>query len=202
MNEFVLEEELDRIATLELQQRELSSTLAQLESHLQQTKDKLQALREAQAFVQSLCEQIQRSVHAKLAGLVTTCLSDVFDRPYTFRLDFSIKRGRTAIKLCLERDGVVVTPMEAAGGGVVDVASFALRIACLLMSKPRVRNLLFLDEPFKFVSESYRPAVVSLLEQLAENLGLQIILVTHIPELRTGQVIMVERNGVKICQDN
>ena len=82
-----------------------------------------------------------------------------------------------------------VDPMTASGGGVVDVASFALRLSCLVLSKPPINRILILDEPFKFLSEDYRERVRILLETLSKEMKTQIILVTHIEELKTGRMI-------------
>lgn len=90
------------------------------------------------------------------------------------------------------RDGQEIDPMSASGGGVIDVAAFALRLACLLLATPRPRRLLVLDEPFRFVSAKYRPKIRALLLQLSEELGVQIILVTHITELQIGTVHTIE----------
>jgi len=81
--------------------------------------------------------------------------------------------------------------MTAAGGGVVDVAAFALRLSCLMLSKPPLRRILILDEPFKYVSErrGYRERVRQLLESLAEEMGIQILMVTHIEALQTGDIV-------------
>jgi len=84
---------------------------------------------------------------------------------------------------------VEVDPLSASGGGVVDVAAFALRLSCLCLSKPKRRHLLVLDEPFKFVSEEYRHRIRGMMEKLSEEMGVQIIMVTHIKELETGKVI-------------
>ncbi len=46
-----------------------------------------------------------------------------------------------------------------------------------------------LDEPFKFVSEQYQPAIRVMLEQLSRDLQLQIIMVTHNKAYETGTVI-------------
>jgi ABC-type sulfate/molybdate transport systems ATPase subunit len=79
--------------------------------------------------------------------------------------------------------------MSASGGGVVDVAAFALRIACLTLRKPALRKVLILDEPFRFLSAEYRPRVRSLIESLADEFGVQFIIVTHLDEFRCGKVI-------------
>jgi DNA repair exonuclease SbcCD ATPase subunit len=47
---------------------------------------------------------------------------------------------------------------------------------------------MILDEPFRYLSEEYRPKVAVLLEKLAEEFDFQFIIVTHIPELAIGSV--------------
>jgi DNA repair exonuclease SbcCD ATPase subunit len=118
-------------------------------------------------------------------------LEAVFDEPYEFKMAFVEKRGRTEVELTFEKDGQVVDPLGASGGGVVDVASFALRVAAILLSGPKSRRLLVLDEPFKFLSKMYRPRIRQLLEELAKEMSMQIIMVTHIDELQTGKIVEI-----------
>ena len=147
----------------------------------------------AREILQSVGQKLQQEAHHQIAAVVTRGLQTVFDEPYTFRIDFEKKRGRTEAQLIFERDGLDVDPMTAAGGGVIDVASFTLRVACLILSRPVLRPFLVLDEPFKNVSKSngYLDKIPQLLEGLCEDLGVQIVLVTHIPELQTGTVVEV-----------
>ena len=121
--------------------------------------------------------------------MVSRCLEAVFDEPYEFHLNFELKRGRTEARLSFVRDGVEVDPLTASGGGVVDVAAFALRLSCLMLAQPPLRRLLVMDEPFKYVSEEYRERIRVLLETLATEMGVQFVMVTHITELKTGTVI-------------
>lgn len=151
----------------------------------------LEDLAEAQSIAQLVAQAIQQKAHQQIAGVVSKCLSLVFDEPYNFKIKFEQKRGRTEAQLLFERSGLEIDPMTASGGGVVDVASFALRLSCLLLSKPKLSKVLVLDEPFKFVSEEYRENVRLMLEQLSKEMKLQIIFVTHIPELVTGKVVQL-----------
>lgn len=79
--------------------------------------------------------------------------------------------------------------MTAAGGGVVDVAAFALRVSCLMLHRPRLSKVVVLDEPFRFVSAEYQENVGRMLEELASDLDLQVIMVTHNEELSIGKII-------------
>ncbi len=77
------------------------------------------------------------------------------------------------------------------GGGVYDVAAFALRIAAVLLQRPKARRVLFLDEPFRFVSERNlnRERVRDLVTTLARELEFQFIIVTHDRVLEIGTVV-------------
>lgn len=152
-------------------------------------QEKVEHTKQAQAIIQEATAFVQQQVHHQIADVVTRCLEAVFEEPYTFNIRFESKRGRTEASLILERDGLEVDPMTAAGGGVVDVVAFALRLACLSIAHPPVRPLLVLDEPFKFVSAQYLPRVRLLLETLSKEMGVQIVMVTHLGALRTGTIV-------------
>lgn len=155
--------------------------------------DALQARRTsliaAQSLAQEVAAQVQSRAHAQIASIVSKCLTAVFDEPYEFKIVFERKRGKTEALLVFERDGLQVDPLTASGGGVVDVAAFALRLACLLLAKPTQRRLLVLDEPFRFVSADLVDRLRTLLETISSEMGVQIIMVTHDPRLHAGRVI-------------
>lgn len=156
---------------------------------IESAEKKVDELTEALSIIQSVAQVVQTKVHNQLGGVVTRCLEAVFDDPYEFKLLFEQKRGRTEARLAFVRDGVQVDPLTASGGGVVDVAGFALRLACLMLTRPRMRPLVVLDEPFRFVSVEYRQRIRELLEGLADDLGIQFIMVTHMEDLKIGEVI-------------
>ena len=85
--------------------------------------------------------------------------------------------------------------MNASGGGVVDVACFALRTACYVLEQG-IDNVIVLDEPMKFVSEDLRERVCEVIKTLSWKLGVQFIIVTHIPEFvnMADRVFKVRKN--------
>lgn len=148
-----------------------------------------QAADEAQQIVQAVAETIQEEAHDRIAGVVSRCLAAVFDEPYEFKIQFERIRGRTEARLLFVRDGQAINPIDSSGGGVVDVAAFALRISCLMLARPACRRIVILDEPFKFVSADRRGRVRAMLEGLCQDLTIQFVMVTHITELQCGAVI-------------
>ena len=149
----------------------------------------IDAAEEAQQIVQAVAETVQEEAHERIAGVVSRCLAAVFDEPYEFHIRFERARGRTEAHLVFIREGMEINPIDASGGGVIDVAAFALRLSCLMLARPARRRILVLDEPFKFVSADRRGKVRIMLEGLAKDMGVQFIMVTHIPELQCGSII-------------
>jgi DNA repair exonuclease SbcCD ATPase subunit len=157
-----------------------------------EAKNHQKLVEEAQQFVQVVAQTIQQQAHADISAIVTKCLKAVFgEEAYEFKIDFQRKRNKTEAKLLFVREGYEIDPIDAAGGGVVDVASFALRVACLVLARPKRRRLLCLDEPFRFVSKEYIPAVAKMLKTLAKDLGIQVVMVTHNQNLQVGKVVEV-----------
>lgn len=165
------------------------STLSTVRTAVQGAEEELYAAEEAQQIMQAIAETIQEEAHSRIAGVVTRCLATVFEEPYEFHIRFERARGRTEARLVFVRDGVEISPMDAAGGGVIDVAAFALRLSCLMLSRPARRRVVILDEPFRFVSADRRPYVRAMLENLCGELGVQFVVVTHMEELRCGTVV-------------
>lgn len=189
------------LATLEIYRRTVAARLAdyRLAVALQAAETAaiadgqaaLTAATDAQRAAQTLAATVQAQAHAALAHVVSRCLAAVFDDPYTFEITFERKRGRTEATLTFARGGLAVDPLSAAGGGAVDVAGFALRVAALCLSRPARRLLIVADEPFRFVSAQYRPRVRAMLETLAEEFGIQFLIVTHLEDLQCGAVIEI-----------
>lgn len=147
--------------------------------------------------VQVVAQGIQNEAHKRIAVVVSKCLRLVFDDPYTFSIEFTRKANRTHAEIQLKRGDIVLDePIDSASGGAIDVASFALRVACLLLKKPQRRRLIVMDEPFKFVHPpERRPRVVAMLEYLADEFDVQFIFITGIDELKCGTVLEAERRG-------
>jgi hypothetical protein len=160
---------------------------------LHKAKEYVDHVEQAQVVLQTLAQSIQQEAHQKIAQVVSKCLEAIFDDPYKFEIEFERKRGRTEAKLLFVRSDNKISPLKASGGGVVDVAAFALRLACLILAKPKLRRVMVMDEPFKFLhSPVYRARLVQLLETLADEMGVQFILVTQSYEFQCGKVIRLE----------
>lgn len=147
-------------------------------------KDKLQLLEQAQAFLQKIAQETQNHLKFQIEDIVNLALDTCFPNEYDFKLEFEVMRGKTEARLVFlsQRTQREVDPMNASGGGVVDLTSFALRIASYVIEQG-TDNVIIFDEPFRFVSRDLQERAGLILKKLSEKLNIQIILVTHIPEL-------------------
>ena len=173
--------------------RSAGETVAKGQSAVKRANKRQENLSQALSLIQTAAEEVQNFVHSRIADLVEKCLGAVFDSPYQFQIKFVKKRGKTEAHPVFVRDGNELSYKDV-GGGVIDVTSFALRLACLSLMNPRPRRLLVLDESFKFVSKrkDYRERIKILLETLSKEMSFQIILVTHDSELEVGKVVVID----------
>jgi len=163
---------------------------AKLEQELMETRSNLRRLKREQEICDKVLLifkevglRIQNQLTFHISNITSLALQSVFSEPYDLKMEFVERHNKSECDLYFERDGERVKPMDESGGGVVDVASFALRVALWSMQKPRTRPVLILDEPFKNLSSGYLGNASEMLKELVDRLGLQIILVTHEEEL-------------------
>ena len=163
---------------------------SQIQKQLQETKElkkfsekKLKLIEEAQIFLQKVAQNTQEKLKFQIEDIVNLALESVFPNEYLFQMNFNVSRGKTEAELVFQdkRTGQTIDPMEASGGGVVDLTCFALRISAFALESG-TDNLIILDEPFKFVSKDLVSRAGEILKTLSKKMNLQIILVTHIPE--------------------
>jgi DNA repair ATPase RecN len=138
---------------------------------------------QAQVIIQQIAQQTQQELEYHISELVTLALASVFPDPYQLKVHFVVRRGKTEADIVFARNGEEIDPLSASGGGAVDVAAFALRVALWRLSPRRSRAVLILDEPFRFLSAARLPLAGQMLRELSDRFGLQIIMVTHSREL-------------------
>lgn len=161
------------------------------------------SIKEAQTIVAAVAAETQNAFTVHLSDLATLGLETVFDEPYKLRVEFETKRNRSEASIFFEpmtNEEGRIDPLEASGGGVVDIASFALRVSLWTLTgrtKRRSAPVMILDEPFRFVSQDLQPRASQLLKEVSKRLGIQFIIVTHEQELieEADRVFRVEKKN-------
>jgi DNA repair exonuclease SbcCD ATPase subunit len=147
----------------------------------EENRNRMLALEQALVFVQDVAQKTQEQLVLHIQDVVNTALDTCFPDEYEFNLVFEIKRNKTEARLVFMKNGFEIDPMEASGGGVVDVASFALRIAAWSLGK--TNNVICLDEPMKFLSRDLQPRAGEILQEISKKLGIQFIMVSHVADI-------------------
>ena len=133
----------------------------------------------AREIIRDVGLKTQQQLQFYISDITTLALNAVFDDPYELKVSFVQRRNKTECDLTFVRGELEIDPIEACGVGAIDVASFALRIASWSMMRPRSRNVIILDEPFRYLSENYQEQASLMVKELSKKLGLQFIIVTH-----------------------
>lgn len=135
---------------------------------------------EAQAITRVVAKQTQDQIVYHLSDIVSLALITILDEPYEFITNVVEKRGKVECEFKLKKGNHPISPFRA-GGGVVDIISTALRFAIWAL-RPN-QPVIILDEPFKHLSRGYHERAGEVLKDLSKRLKLQIIMITHSPQL-------------------
>jgi DNA repair exonuclease SbcCD ATPase subunit len=139
---------------------------------------------EARRIVAEVAKLTQIQFKEYVENLVTIAIQSVFpEKGYKFVIEFDVKRNKSEAQLLVQSgDKEPYRPEDEQGGSIVDIISFALRIVLWSLQSPRSRNVLILDEPFRFTGKLVS-VVGNMMKEISQKLGLQIIMVTHSDEL-------------------
>ena len=180
--------DINRLKQLFLQskgmKKQVENNLIQNKTTLDSLNNRIKLLEQAQAFLQKVAQDTQSQLKFQIEDIVNLALETCFPNEYEFQLQFNIARGKTDAELVFlsQKTGRPIDPMNASGGGVVDLTAFALRIASYALEQG-VDNVIILDEPFRFISRDLQARAGEILKSLSTKLGLQIVMVTHIGQM-------------------
>lgn len=137
------------------------------------------------AVTDKVIEKVAANGVGRVETVVTQGLQLVFGPAIACVLEKRVlAKGTTyAVKIKVDTaDGAVIDdPMEAFGGGPVNMIAFLMRM--LMIHRFKLAKFMVLDEAFNNVSVSYLPAVSALLKSLTDDHGYDILAITHQPAL-------------------
>ncbi len=151
----------------------------------------------ARGIIQIVSSETQKKLEYQISNLVSSALASVFTNPYKFNLLFVQRRNKMEADLIFSKDSNETNDLiNTAGGGAVDIASFALRVA--LWSIKRTRPVMIIDEAFRFLSLDLQQKASDMIKEISSKLNIQVILISHLPGMikAADKVIEIEqRNG-------
>ena len=158
----------------------LQKTIDDLTEDIRRDTVHARRLERALEIVKQVGLATQKQLEYHLAEQVSLAMEAVFDDPYRLKVNFEEKRGQTEVQLLFTRRGLEFPPIGSSGGGTIDVASLALRIAYWSMRRDqRPRPTLLLDEPFsQLKGEEANKRALAMLQEISHKLGIQVITVS------------------------
>lgn len=134
-----------------------------------------------QILLQKSSDYARQQAKARMEDLVTQLLLVVFPgNDFAFEIGLDVKGAQPVVEYWLTRNGVktqLKPPDYDNGGGYVDVITLGLRLGIAELEE--ISGPLFMDEVGKHVSAEYAPNVAFFLRQYSQQLGRQIVLITH-----------------------
>jgi ABC-type uncharacterized transport system YnjBCD ATPase subunit len=161
------------------QKIQIEKSILLLQNELLAIKSSFRRHEQAREIIRAVGIETQRQLQFHISDITSLALEAVFPDPYELKVEFVERRNKTECDLKFVRGDMEIDPLTASGVGAIDVATFALRIASWSMQRPRTRNVIILDEPFRFLSKNYQDKASQMLKELSTRLGLQFIIVTH-----------------------
>lgn len=161
------------------QKIQIEQSITTLNQELRDANRGLRRHEQAREIIREVGIKTQQQLSFHISDITSLALEAVFNEPYELKVEFVQRRNKTECDLYFERNGERMDPLTASGGGAVDVAAFALRIASWSMLRPRTRNTIILDEPLRFLSVDLQERASTMIKEISERLGIQFIIVTH-----------------------
>ncbi len=147
-------------------------------------KKEYQELLESQEVIQEVARQTQNEVRIHITDIVNLAIDSIpFEkRPDYFDVDFVTRRNQTECDLFFIENEVKMNPVLSSGGGLLDIVSFALQIACWSLQSKNKSNTIILDEPFKNINDPEKKlnlmeSVCEMVRKISEKLNIQFIIV-------------------------
>ncbi|MFW9899668.1 MAG: hypothetical protein ACFFDY_00090 [Candidatus Thorarchaeota archaeon] len=162
---------------------EILETISDIKKDLKKQMHLEQIIKETSFIINEVAQNTQRKLEFCLSELVTLALSSTFpEKGYKFKVIFEKKKGKTEVSFNFEdRNGELIDPMDDSGGGVIDIASFALRLALYAIMPNKPDNVFILDEPFKHLRGTTNQERTSeMIKMISKKLGIQMIIISDV----------------------
>ena len=182
--------------------RDSEDRLSDMEDKIDNLKDNRKVQSQAVEILKEVIDKMSRDHIEKVEDLVTFGLQTIFyDRDYALKIEVTEKRNNKAAELYIleSRDGEVIKCTEdEVGGGVRVVIGFILQVFYIQYFEQN--RVIFADEAFSELSDSYIDGLMEFINQLAEKRGFKIVLISHDNRLtpNADRVYRVEKGEVSL----
>ncbi len=178
---------MNRLESLRKKLEYLKGQRDQIQKNIDATKQKIKmgkrnVIRHERALeiVKQVGLLTQKQLEYHFSGQVGLAMEAVFDDPYSLKMNFQEKRGKTEVELLFKRRNLEFPPIGNVGVGHINIGSLSLRIAYLNMRRDKkVRPVLILDEPFaQLKGQTANRRALVMLREISSKLNIQVIMVS------------------------
>ena len=161
------------------------------------------SLLESKHIITNEINAIQKNLKEDIDSLVTIALNIVYEgRDLKFAMVFDKSAaGISQYKPLIIENDEEFSPKDEQCGGSLDVISYALRIILHSFEKPKGRNFMLFDEPFKFLGGGVQAErAVEMALQINSDLKIQAAIITHDEvsiSSKAEKSYVVEHDGMK-----
>lgn len=131
-------------------------------------------------LLEAIATQGQDLIRDRIDKPVTTTLQTVYqDNSLAFVTEIERSGDRMEVDFRFKKGNRTVTGpiLDSEGGGLIDIASFTLRLCIFRLEG--CKGPLVLDEPFRQVDKQALPRAAAFVNTVAKDMNIQIIIVTH-----------------------
>ncbi len=136
----------------------------------------------ARLLLEQYSEVEQEQLKLKVEALVSRGLETIFGGSYAFRIEMKVLRKQAALEFTIVKDLVERDPLDAHGGGLVNVIALVLRLTIVALT-PGLSRTVVLDEPFAQLSSGYLEGMGVFIRELVDATDMQLIIVSHEAEI-------------------
>lgn len=177
-------------ATQRERHRQVRQNSKKLLASMEEAEKMMNRYGAARELLLATSEALRSSSHGFFERVVSSACQLVFEDPsMQFRIN-SVQNAKTGLGARYELQWtsnnhlVSEDPMYARGGSAIDVCSTALQLAYLHVYQPKKRQIFFTDEPGKNLDSHRRTLYGEWLREVSRELGFQLIVITHDPEIK------------------
>lgn len=174
------------VSKMEGRKQFVEDTIRNLNDAVESLTDQIDNYKLIEAYLANFADERQAQVYRQLETTVSDGLQSVFEEDIRLEVENKMvgSRAETVFTLVSNtEEGELRTGiMDSRGGGVAAVVGFLIQ-AVLVLLTPNMRPLLALDETFRNVSTDLQGRLGEWVSDLCSKTGLQVILVTHQPEI-------------------
>jgi len=166
------------LRSLEAQFEHRYENFQRIATECEHLKVESRVITDTESLLFHISSKVLGSSTGAIDKLVTAGLQLVFeDQNLALTTELDKQRGKTAIRFKLTENGQAAPIREGYGGGVLALVGVLLRVTTILILD--LKRFLVLDESLAHVSEQYVHPTSKFLKKLCEELGFDILMVTH-----------------------